>query len=95
MKNNTINLGEAITEFLSNYHLDNDYSKARIENSWYQITGKYLSKHTRKVRFNNGILTISIDSAAIRNELMYAREDIKQKINNSLGDNIVKEIKIY
>jgi predicted nucleic acid-binding Zn ribbon protein len=59
-----------------------------------KVVGEYISSHTAKTYFANGILTVYLDSAALRNELMFARSNLIRYLNEVIGNEIVKDVKI-
>ena len=51
-------------------------------------------KENIKENFKNKTLFIKLDSAALKQELSYAKEAIKEKLNQMMGKRIVEEINI-
>ena len=64
------------------------------KNSSIQKVGEYISSHTTKTYFANGILTVYLDSAVLRNDLMFARTNLIRYLNEEIGNEIVKDVKI-
>jgi len=64
------------------------------KNSSIQKVGEYISSHTAKTYFANGILTVYLDSAVLRNDLMFARSNLIRYLNEEIGNEIVKDVKI-
>jgi hypothetical protein len=89
---NLIKLGDAISQIFKEEKLDEKYSIFAIRNGWEGIVGKTVAKHTTQINFLNGLLYVSIDSAVVRNELSYVKEDIMQKVNKFVGKRLVKEL---
>ncbi|MBR5720249.1 MAG: DUF721 domain-containing protein [Bacteroidales bacterium] len=59
-----------------------------------KVVGEYISSHTAKTYFANGILTVYLDSAVLRNDLMFARSNLIRYLNEEIGNEIVKDVKI-
>jgi len=91
-QNNLIKLGDAISQIFKEEKLDEKYSIFAIRNDWEKIVGTMISKHTTQLNFINGHLYISIDSAIVRNEMAYAKEDLINKVNKFVGSRLIKEI---
>ncbi len=87
-------LEDVIKDFLEVYKLGSKYTKASVETAWSKVVGEYISSHTAKTYFANGILTVYIDSAALRNELMFARSNLVKYLNEVIGSEVVKDVKI-
>lgn len=90
--NNLIKLGDAISHIFKQEKLEEKYSIFAIRNDWETIVGKTVAKHTTQINYLNGMLYISIDSAIVRNELMYVKENIVKKVNDYVGKSLVKEL---
>jgi predicted nucleic acid-binding Zn ribbon protein len=85
-------LGEVIKQLISDFKLDKKLSEARVIDSWEKIVGTMIAKHTVQLRIVNRILYVEVDSAAMRNELSYAREKIRKKLNKIAGEEMLKEV---
>lgn len=89
---NLIKLGDAISQIFKEEKLDEKYSIFAIRNSWENIVGQTFSKHTTQINYASGILFVSIDSSIVRNEAVYAKEEIIQKVNKFVGKRLIKEL---
>jgi hypothetical protein len=89
---NLIKLGDAISQIFREEKLDEKYSIFAIRNGWEGIVGKTVAKHTTQINYLQGLLYVSIDSAVVRNELSYVKDDIVQKVNKFVGKRLVKEL---
>lgn len=49
-------------------------------------------KYTDEVRFSHNILYVKIHSAPLKMELNYGIENLKQKLNNHLGLEVIQKI---
>jgi predicted nucleic acid-binding Zn ribbon protein len=56
------------------------------------VVGAMVAKHTTRLSIRNKILYVKLDSAALRNELMFAREKIVKALNKEAGTNMLTEI---
>ncbi len=89
---NLIKLGDAISQIFKEEKLDEKYSIFAIRNGWEGIVGKTIANHTTQINYIHGMLYVSIDSAVIRNELSYAKEDIVKKVNHFCGKRLIKDL---
>ena len=64
----------------------------QIENAWQDVMGVWINRETRSIRIRDGKLTIRIASSALREELSFYREQIRQKINELLGEEYIHEV---
>ena len=56
------------------------------------LVGKNLMKYINDLSVKNGTLIIKVKSAVVRNELSYQKSEIIKKINEQVGNEILKEI---
>lgn len=89
---NDFTLREAIQEFLNTYRLDDKLQERRILESWGEVMGKLVSNHTTDLYIRNKKLFVKVDSAALRSELSYAREKIRDILNKEAKAVIITEV---
>lgn len=85
---------QVINELLNAYKLNGKIDELKIWNNWPEIVGTVIAKNTSKMQLKGGILTLYVESAPLKNELMFHRSVILQKINSFFEKQIVKEIHI-
>ncbi len=89
---NTRPLEELIREVLRRHRLDGKITETRIMAAWEKVMGTHIVRYTDNVSVRQGKLTVWLRSSVLRNELEYAREKIIQKINEELGEQIVRDV---
>lgn len=88
----TVSLSEAIREYRSEMNIDRRLKEVSLVRSWEDIAGKAIAKRTTNVYLRAGKLYIHLNSALVRNELMMARDELKERLNSEAGEDLVKEI---
>lgn len=91
-KANEQSLKEVIDEMLKAYKLDGRLSEVRLINSWEKVVGKMIARHTKDLYINRRKLYITLDSAALRDELSYARTKILNMLNEEAGTEVIEEV---
>ncbi len=91
-KSNEQTIGEAFNELLKTYRLESKFSEAKMISSWEKIVGKMIAQHTINLSVKKRVLFVNVDSAALRNELNYAREKIKKALNKEAGEELIDEV---
>lgn len=91
-KSNEMSLKEVINELTKAYRIEDKLNEAQLINSWEDVAGRLIARHTTDLYIKKEVLFIHLDSAALRNELSYARESIKEKLNNTLGKVVIEEV---
>jgi predicted nucleic acid-binding Zn ribbon protein len=89
---NVTSLGDAIREFLKRNHLDRGHTEAALISKWEKVVGPMIAKHTTRMNIHKRTLYVHLDSAALRNELTYAREKICKALNREAGEKVIDEI---
>jgi len=89
-----ISLQDAIQQFLKQSRLKNGIQAVRIEEIWEEIMGKTVAKYTDKIQILGTSLHITSSVAPLKNELLYQKEKIIERINEALGEKVIKDVVI-
>jgi hypothetical protein len=87
-----ISLGDAIKEFLKRSRLKSGIQALQIEDLWEEIMGKTVAKYTDKIQIINQTLYITTEVAPLKNELLYQKETIIKRVNEKLGEHVIKTV---
>lgn len=87
-----ISIGDAIKEFLKKSKLKGSIQALQIEEAWEQIMGKTIAKYTDKIEIINSTLFITSAVAPLKNELLYQKAKIIERVNEALGEKIIKDV---
>ena len=87
-------LGDALRKFLNHSHLKGSIQALQIEEVWEQIMGKTVARYTDKIRIHGQTLYIDTTVAPLRQELLYQKETILRRVNEALGEVVVKDVVI-
>lgn len=87
-------LGDAMKKFLEGSRIKGGIQALQIEDVWEQIMGKTVARYTQKLQIFGDKLIITTDVAPLKNELIYQKEKIKQRVNEALGKNVINEVEI-
>lgn len=91
-RRNQLPLKAAIDLLLSQYGLKTQYKNAQIAAHWERLMGAAIARQTRSVRVLDGVLFLRIESASLRQELVYAKEKIIQLVNEDLQENYLTDV---
>ncbi len=81
-----------IERMLRAYGLEDGYYASAVITHWEKMMGTSVARLTRGVKLHKGKLTISIDSASLRQELSFQKEKIADRINREILPGLVKEV---
>jgi predicted nucleic acid-binding Zn ribbon protein len=87
-------LGDALRKFLNQSQLKGSIQAMQIEEVWEQIMGKTVSRYTDKIQIHGHTLYVNTAVAPLRQELIYQKDKIVQRVNEALGENVIKEVVI-
>lgn len=91
-KTNEQTLKEVINELLDAYMIKNKLNSFRLANSWEKLMGKTISNRTRNVYLKDKKLYISLNSAALKEELHYQKEKIIDLLNKAMNEELIDEV---
>ena len=86
------NIGQIINDLLKQENLDVELDEHRASALWPQIVGDGINRYTIRRYVKDGVMTVHLSSASLANELMLNRDSIIQRINETLGREIIHEI---
>ena len=89
-----ISIGDAIMAFLKKSRLKTGIQALQIEQIWETMMGKTIAKYTDKIQIINHTLFIHTNVGPLRQELMYQKEKIIERVNEALGEKVIKEVVI-
>jgi hypothetical protein len=87
-------MAEAIRQFLDKSRIKGPIQALQIEDIWESIMGKTIARYTDKIQVIHDKLIITTSVAPLKNELIFQREKIKLRVNEALGEAIIKEVVI-
>jgi hypothetical protein len=87
-----VTIGDALKEFLKKSKLKGGVQAMQIKEAWEQIMGKTIANYTDKIEIINSTLFIHTSVAPLRNELVYQKPKIMERVNEALGEKVIKEV---
>lgn len=87
-----LSMQEAMQKFLKSSRLKTGVQAMQIEEVWEKIMGKTIAKYTDKLQIIGSTLFVTSNVAPLKNELLYQKEKIIERVNEALGDKVIKEV---
>lgn len=91
-RSNTQPLSEVLREYIRENRIERKLKEVDAVKSWENLLGKTIARYTRNISISNKVLYVEISSSVVKNELIMMREEIRRKINENAGDELVKYI---
>jgi predicted nucleic acid-binding Zn ribbon protein len=92
MQSNEKPLKAVIESMLEAYQLKAKINEVRIINEWEKAVGPIVSQNTEKLYVRRGKLYVYLTSSVIKNELVFARQQIIQRLNEAIGEEVITEL---
>jgi len=89
-----LSIGEALKDFLNKSKLKSGVQAMQVQDAWEKIMGKTIANYTDKIEIINSTLFISTNVAPLKNELIYQKTKIIERVNEALGEKVIKEVVI-
>lgn len=89
-----LSIGDALKDFLNKSRLKGGIQALQVQDAWEKIMGKTIAKYTDKIEIINQTLFISSTVAPLKNELLYQKEKIIERVNEALGEKVITEVVI-
>jgi predicted nucleic acid-binding Zn ribbon protein len=87
-----ISLGDAVKKFLETSRIKNQIQSLSIEDHWEKIMGKTIANYTDKIEIRNKTLFIYTTVAPLKNELVFQKDLIIQRVNEQIGAGSITEV---
>ena len=91
-KNDSLNMGEALNEFIKKNKLEKGMDKVNAKEAWETLMGNGVANYTTDVELRKDILFVSLSSSVLREELSHGKSRIIVMLNEELGKELVKKL---
>jgi predicted nucleic acid-binding Zn ribbon protein len=90
----TYSIGEALNLLMERSNWKPVIYELRLKEEWPIIVGEMIAKYTRNVILVEKTLIIYTDVAALKQELLYSKEELIKTINNHFKELVINDIQI-
>ncbi len=87
-------LGQALNAFIDKSRMKKDVQVFRLNEAWESIMGKTIARYTDKIQVIDKTLFIHTTIAPLRQELMYQKPQIIERVNEHLGEGSITDVVI-
>jgi hypothetical protein len=89
-----LHFGDALKAFINKSRLKNGIRAVQIEEVWEQLMGKTIAKYTDKIQIINQTLFIKTTVGPLKQELLYQKNAIIDRVNEVMGEKVIREVVI-
>ncbi len=93
MENGVKELNLVINELISDLNIKKNIRKFNIFNHWSEIVGTDVAKRTKPIKIFKDTLIIKVANSVWANELSLMSRQILKKINDFVGEEVIKDLK--
>ncbi|MDX2135381.1 MAG: DUF721 domain-containing protein [Saprospiraceae bacterium] len=87
-------LKDVMKDMFKEFKLENKLQETQIKSVWQALMGPGVDTYTSAIRLKDGVLTLTIVSAPLKQELTFDKERIRLALNEALGGEVVNTIVI-
>jgi hypothetical protein len=91
-KSKTESISDVLKSYTREHKLDRKLHELDLVKSWEAVMGKTVARYTANVYMQNSTLFVETTSPIVRNELLMMREEIRVRLNEIAGEELVKTI---
>ena len=88
-------MADLLKHFIKANNLEKVMQKLSVEEEWKKLMGPGVFNYTDHISLKGGALMVKISSAALRNELDFGKEKIRDLMNQALGEDLIKKVVLY
>lgn len=88
-------LSELLPEILRHEGLETPLLQKRLIASWDEVVGKPIARYSGERFIKNQTLYVKITSPALRNDLAMSRALLVRRLNETVGAQIIADIRFY
>ncbi|MFM1828804.1 MAG: hypothetical protein RL624_1045 [Bacteroidota bacterium] len=90
----TYSIGEALNLLMERSNWKPVIYELRLKEEWPSIVGEMIAKYTRNILLVEKTLIIYTDVAALKQELLYSKEELIKTINSHFKELVINDIQI-
>jgi len=91
-KSNTQSISAVLKNYVQENHLDRKLSELDLIKSWESVMGKTVARYTGNLYIQNSTLFVETTSPIVRNELLMMKDEIRVRLNEVAGAEVIKTI---
>jgi len=85
-------IGKILTKSLKRLQIDRRIKEESIVLNWERLVGERIASKANPIRIEDSILFVRVMNASWRNELFFMKRKIIEELNQSVKDNVIKDI---
>lgn len=87
-------MDSVLAEWIRENDLEKPLLEHRVVEHWNKVLGPIVARFSKDIEIKDGMLRVRITNAALRQELFEQRFRLIQKLNDAVGGEAVKDIRL-
>ena len=87
-------LKHALLQMVDHYRMRSRLTQVKFNKCWGTVMGPTIAQYTTEIKVRKNKLYVTINSAALKQELSYGKEKILRNLNDELGEELITAIEI-
>ena len=93
-RQNDQRLREVLLAVFQDYALTDKLLEVQLRQRWPELMGAAVARYTDEISLKKGVLRLRFSSAPLRDQFRYSTAELRDKVNEALGGEPVREVKI-
>ncbi|MCQ2347421.1 MAG: DUF721 domain-containing protein [Paludibacteraceae bacterium] len=89
-----MSMGEIMVDYLRETGLEKPLLERKVVELWSEVMGTTVARLTRSVEVEQGVLRVRLSSAALRSQLFEMRFELVKKMNEAVGDDVIRDVRL-
>ncbi len=85
-------IGGVWNDYMKNSKLNRKMIEHDITVRWEELAGSLVARHTNHINYYENKLTIYLDSASLKQEVLMRKDSLIERINTNLNSELIKDI---
>ena len=86
-------VGDVLRDLLEQTSLQTRMDELKAADMWENVVGGGIAEQTSSPSVKNGVMSVGVTNASLRNELLMNRSRLREIINKNIGKEVITEIK--
>jgi len=88
-------LAQALKQLIKDLGIESEILHNQAVQFWPEVVGKRIANISKAERINGKILFVKVKNDSWRNELLFLKKDIIERLNKRIGKKVVEDLRLY
>jgi len=88
-------LGQALKQLIKDLGIESEIIHHQAVQLWPEVVGRKIASISQAEKIDGKILFVKVKNDSWRNELVFLKKDIIERLNKRIGKKIVEDLRLY